>query len=745
MKNLISIAKIMTFMVLAALIFLSCSPEALDEFGTLIINLPGSGSAARATWNTDYTKSQFPYFEEFVNTLSFKIECNAPGISSRDARFGESISIALPVGTWNVTVTARNAANQNVGTSVNSIKIEAGKTNPLNIEIEVETDRFELTDITMKIGSVSYKPTISAASPKKVTLKLVNEISGDTQVEFTGIHTGAVISPAYGTRRLSDFNNGISINAADGSSNHYEFAIEIIDGGEDHAGTSEDPIPLISDVWKNGTITFGGQEVWYSISSSSAAAQRYYVWWDDEASAGNPDNKLDIKVSGFSPNPSTPISNFIDTDYGFSSAQYVDVPAGGIVYIKVMAYYSSSVGNFGITCSTANTRPKINWDSKHPASPINLLTAVASTNDGWVQGNISYAGEVVWYSITNTNTTRYYLWWDDSSNEGNPDNKADIEVIAYRNDDYHPLFDGDSGFYYSQEFDVPANVTVYIKVTGYYTSTTGNYGIACTTVNTRPKINWDSLKPTSPINMVTAATSTTDGWVQGNIGFAGQEVWYTLTNTSATRYYIWWDDVSREGNPANNLDISVYAYQQDDYHPIINGADSGFNSSQSIDVPANGMVYIKVVAYYSSGTGNFGITYSNTNTRPKINWNPPGGVISLTTNGLNTWVSGTISFAGEEIWYSLNNSTASIQRYYIWWDDSSSQGNSAFNTDIKVSAYPNDDYNPIFYEVDSAFNNSQYVDIAASGTVYFQVKPYSSNGTGNFGITYSTTDTRPTS
>ena len=73
MKTFFSGLKIRALIVCAGTLFFSCSLAAQKEYGTLIINLPGSGSRVRATkWQTEYDEGQFPYFKDFAQTLKFE-------------------------------------------------------------------------------------------------------------------------------------------------------------------------------------------------------------------------------------------------------------------------------------------------------------------------------------------------------------------------------------------------------------------------------------------------------------------------------------------------------------------------------------------------------------------------------------------------------------------------------------------------------------------------------------------------
>ena len=117
---------------------------------------------------------------------------------------------------------------------------------------------------------------------------------------------------------------------------------------------------------------------------------------------------------------------------------------------------------------------------------------------------------------------------------------------------------------------------------------------------------------------------------------------------------------------------------------------------------------------------------------------PPFPATALTAN---QWADGVITTQASEAWYSfpVTNGTT----YRLWWNDGySSGGNGTKTLDVKVSGYY-DANTAIFTDADTAWGTARSFTANKSGTVYIKVIPYSSGGTGTFGIVYSTGTTRP--
>lgn len=105
--------------------------------------------------------------------------------------------------------------------------------------------------------------------------------------------------------------------------------------------------------WVEGEIVSGQQSSWFSFTGT--AGSTYYVWWDDSYS-GSGSYSLDLMVSAYQEDLSTPYFQGIDS--GYSSSQPVTIVAGEqAVYIGAMPYFSGDTGTFAVAVTTADTQP----------------------------------------------------------------------------------------------------------------------------------------------------------------------------------------------------------------------------------------------------------------------------------------------------------------------------------------------------------------------------------------------------
>jgi hypothetical protein len=118
------------------------------------------------------------------------------------------------------------------------------------------------------------------------------------------------------------------------------------------SGTQADPFELTNRVWKNGAISAGVTELWYSFPVSSGAT--YYVWLNDiQVYEGK---TLDAKVSAVHSNGT---SLFVNADYVWFEPETITPTSDGTVYLKVEPWLPGNIGTFGIVYSTRDIRPNI--------------------------------------------------------------------------------------------------------------------------------------------------------------------------------------------------------------------------------------------------------------------------------------------------------------------------------------------------------------------------------------------------
>ena len=203
-------------------------------------------------------------------------------------------------------------------------------------------------------------------------------------------------------------------------------------------------------------------------------------------------------------------------------------------------------------------------------------------------------------------------------------------------------------------------------------------------------------------------------WSEGYITSETDEAWYLFDVNAGSTYRIWWND-SYDGDGTYTLDVVASAqYINGDY--IFDSEDNGWSSPQSFTASRTGTVYVKVRPYSSGNTGDYGIVYSTSSTRPGSTssgntggWTIPSNTTALTAN---VWANGNITSSTGEVWYSFTVNAWTT--YRIWWNDSY-QGDGTKTLDVAVSAqYANGDY--IFSNIDNGWNTAQSFTASQTST-----------------------------
>ena len=206
--------KIIITLLIAAALF-SCAIENQNN-GTLILKMPGGANA----------RSVSP---AFLDTLTYRIDCNGTASVSRTARAGEAVSIPLAAGDWNVTVTVFNAAEQEIGRSAATpVTIEAGKTVRKELPITLnkskkDVTQFRITSPVIADGIINQtNRTVSVSVPAGT---IVNNM------QFSLVHTGKAVSPASGASRNFITPQTFTVTAENGTTKTYTVDVIIQNTG----------------------------------------------------------------------------------------------------------------------------------------------------------------------------------------------------------------------------------------------------------------------------------------------------------------------------------------------------------------------------------------------------------------------------------------------------------------------------------------------------------------------------------
>ncbi|MDR2965956.1 MAG: YDG domain-containing protein [Treponema sp.] len=157
----------------------SCDLFDKSDLGTLVVRLPGSGTARSAA------------FENFVETLKYQIDCtNGSETIGNIYSPGEAVTISLSAGTWVITLKALDKEDYTIGEYTETVDIKPGKTTTVNMNIKINTQNTSITNFVLK--DVAFQQMeITGEETIKITVLQAVDIS---DLQFTVEHTGKKIS-----------------------------------------------------------------------------------------------------------------------------------------------------------------------------------------------------------------------------------------------------------------------------------------------------------------------------------------------------------------------------------------------------------------------------------------------------------------------------------------------------------------------------------------------------------------------
>jgi hypothetical protein len=112
-------------------------------------------------------------------------------------------------------------------------------------------------------------------------------------------------------------------------------------------------LPLTENVWANGNLNLGTNEVWYSLPTGPSGT--YYVWWNDKLQ-GDGTKTADVTVGMRYAGQNWYVEY---GDDGWETSSPLSVNPNAIVEIRVIPknLSNANIGTYSIAYSTTNTRP----------------------------------------------------------------------------------------------------------------------------------------------------------------------------------------------------------------------------------------------------------------------------------------------------------------------------------------------------------------------------------------------------
>jgi len=239
MKTFNSILKTLILFLFVGMLFFSCPLNDNDGYGTLVIKLPGSGSARAAVSGT------------FKDTLSYKVICEGPDNVESEFSAGGTVSIPLNAGRWTVTVEVLNAASENIGQGTKEVDIETGKSVTVTMPISIDTSGNRITEFAITSPVPSLRSNIEDIGENKgiITVYLLNGtalIIGSKNISIDFIHTGVSVElPEEDSLSLASLNSSvITVTAENNKTRTYDVLLEEV----------EPPPPGYTSGWPSNSI-----------------------------------------------------------------------------------------------------------------------------------------------------------------------------------------------------------------------------------------------------------------------------------------------------------------------------------------------------------------------------------------------------------------------------------------------------------------------------------------------------------
>ena len=396
-------------------------------------------------------------------------------------------------------------------------------------------------------------------------------------------------------------------------------------------GYDSEPIPLIENIWTDGSITStaGSGAVWYSFDVTSGTT--YYVWWNNRDEGINVPNSYNTRIKTLACSVSAYYygdeSGIFESLYtGWTTPRSFTADRDGTVLIMVAAGYYAT-GTFGLMYNTGGTRPILvaflangvyayggsgTAPSDHTVTGDSItlpdengMTINTFTFGGW---NTKEDGTGITHpagsSFTTTSDTILYALW--VPNPGTSGISLGLDQIIDGAPIISSITISRTGNNYPVTYPVSVRASDYdegsiewkIAGVGIYADQTITGGRGGTEANPFPL--------------------TADTWTDDSItSTAGDsDIWYSFNVTSGTTYYVWWNDVN-QGNSTKTLDVRVSAaYIGGTSTSIFASTDYAWATPRSFTANRTGAVLIRVTPYYNGGTGSFAVTYSAGSTRP---------------------------------------------------------------------------------------------------------------------------------
>ncbi|MDR1973026.1 MAG: hypothetical protein LBQ46_14025 [Treponema sp.] len=337
-------------------------------------------------------------------------------------------------------------------------------------------------------------------------------------------------------------------------------------------------------------------------------------------------------------------------------------------------------------------------------------TALPLIDGVWADGSLTAAMQECWYKLevpASEFYTQYNVWWKDNNVESS--GTMDVKVSSFRGTSTTATdANVDNGWASAGMRVYQYSGTVYFKVEPYHSNGgPGTYSIVATSVLARP----------GPVNGKTAYSVTADGSAASPttaLTFTFDQAVPTLNAT-----YLSLAD-------AASLDGAIFTASSGNTVWTVSG----------ITVKYTGRAYAAVTAANVDPAGHMVKVYGS-GTNAANDGSTRETAIPLTDN---EWADGYLHAGGEK-WYQFNAAEFYTQ-YNVWWKDNNVE--SSGTMDVKVSGFRGTSATAADANKDHGWNSAGMRVYQYSGTAYFKVEPYHSNGgPGTYSLVATSVLARP--
>jgi hypothetical protein len=364
------------------------------------------------------------------------------------------------------------------------------------------------------------------------------------------------------------------------------------------------------------------------------------------------------------------------------------------------------------------------------------------TENQWKEGIITEADGYIEYTISFPSTGSYRIWWNDSG-DGDGNYLADIKVSAWKSNGEPVFTDVDSAWDSGKQYISTAKgetIRIRVELKDNDIANIGMFAIVFSSSSSKP-----------PFFPSSFTSLTVNQWKDGTVANANDADWYSLSVTSGTTYYFWWNErdygTIPYGNGTKSGDIYVSAWYSNG-NPValpstgtyFTNRDGAWGTPITFTATSSSPVYVRVIPFLSSSsnTGTYGIVYSTSNTRPSLSFNVP----TPTSLEESVWKDGNLFTSSSVDWYSISVTNGTT--YNLWWNERNPNGDNSKVADVKVTVFSNDG-TVLLTETNTSWESTiASFNATTTGIVYVRVKPQATGSIGTYGIVYSITSTKPT-